>query len=150
EAKEKYQQLIEGYVQRHWWHPIDPSSPLPSDLAPAEIFLLGGKPGDKRKPRLVADFQPCNAQLPASSTSGIAIDDVLLVIRALSPCSLFSFDAASAFYRVRLDGDRVVLLHTGLAEGSHPDFFSDRTAFGISSGPQAMEESLGWLVKNFG
>ncbi|KAF4717556.1 hypothetical protein FOZ62_018308, partial [Perkinsus olseni] len=52
EAKEKYQQLIEGYVQRHWWHPIDPSSPLPSDLAPAEIFLLGGKPGDKRKPRL--------------------------------------------------------------------------------------------------
>ncbi|KAF4727840.1 hypothetical protein FOZ62_021791, partial [Perkinsus olseni] len=112
EANEKYQQLIEGYVQRHWRHPIYPSSPLPSDLVPAEIFLLGGKPGDKRKPRLVADFQPCNAQLPPEAFRP--------VVHQVSP--LMTFDATSA-------------------EGSHPDFFSDRTACGISSGLQAMEES---------
>lgn len=101
------------------------------------------------KPRLVADFSPCNSQLPVSTTSGIAVGDVLLALRCLSPGYIIGYDCASAFYRIRLSPNRLLYMHSGMTESNDPDYVSTRLSFGLGAGPPAMEESLGWLVACF-
>ncbi|KAF4676695.1 hypothetical protein FOZ60_000566 [Perkinsus olseni] len=144
-----YENLIQGYLSRGWWRSVKAHEVRVGGLLPAEIFLLGAKPSDVRKPRLVADFSPCNSQLPVSTTSGIAVGDVLLALRCLSPAYIVGFDCASAFYRIRLSPNRLLYMHSGTTDSNDPDYVSTRLSFGLGAGPLSMEESLGWLITLF-
>ncbi|EER11034.1 hypothetical protein Pmar_PMAR004948, partial [Perkinsus marinus ATCC 50983] len=58
--------LVQEYLQKRWWLPTEGMNTKGNDLT-ANVFLLGGEEGSKRKPRLVCDFRLANASLPRVS-----------------------------------------------------------------------------------
>ncbi|KAF4655358.1 hypothetical protein FOL47_009469, partial [Perkinsus chesapeaki] len=92
------------------------------DASWLSFFLLAAKPGDVRKPRLVADFSPCNSQLPVlqSKTS------CWLSQLGFEMCESCVHRWLSAFYRIRLDVQRLLYMHSGTTDSNEPDFVSTR------------------------
>lgn len=141
ESSESFKDQISEYVSKGWWTKADRSEcETRSCGAVANVFGTQ----QKSKLRLVCDFRNFNLNYPSTTTGMPRIDYSLATLR-IQPCgNLIVGDCSSAFYRVRLT--QPVWLHCG----SCGDFLCHRLCFGLSMGPEALQESLGVLWKLFG
>ncbi|KAF4747193.1 hypothetical protein FOZ63_023986, partial [Perkinsus olseni] len=107
-----FSDLVQEYLQKRWWLSTDGMNTKGNGLT-ANVFLLGGEEGAKRKPRLVCDFRLANASLPRVSGKVPSSWETYAQILVFAPKILLVGDFTAAFYHVRLY--RVwVLLYVGL------------------------------------
>ncbi len=135
-----YGELVDKYVKPGCWYPIDKASAHSVGLPPSEVFAIGVKPGDRRKPRLVVDAVQLNINFGKPSCASAEFWTQLAVLRLLRPKVVFCTDSRLAFLKVKLKNVHMVL-HTGVGT-----FSSHSMCFGNSFGTGALAETHGLIV----
>jgi hypothetical protein len=141
EHRHSFRSQITEYEQNGWWVRA-PQSVCRDQSAgpPANVFGIV----QKDKFRLVCDLKPFNRHYPSTTTEQPHIPYSLALLRIQPGGTIIVGDCSSAFYRVRLA--RPLWLHCG-EEG---DYLCYRMAFGLSMGPEGLQQSLGVLWRLFG
>ena len=135
--RERFCAQVDEYVKYKWWTPASREEVVHHG-PPACVFAVR----QKKKLRLVIDFRARNKFFPSTAQKS-PISFALSVLRTLPVGSIFVADAASAFYRVH--ADTPAWIHCG----ELGDFLSHRVSFGMSYGPEALDNSLGVVWKLF-
>jgi hypothetical protein len=139
EQIESARSLIKEYVSAGWWTPLT-SAPTGGRMA-ANVFAV---PKGRDRIRLVCDLREYNTSFPSTVAHQPRIPFLLLNLRTIpTSCSISVGDCRAAFYKVRLA--QPLWLHCG----EFGDFDCHRMIFGLSSGPEGLEASLGLLWRLF-
>ena len=127
--------LIDDYVKNGWW-----TKATRSDCKgpPANVFGVC----QKQKLRLVCDLRNYNEGFPSTTLDQPFIPFSLSLLR-LVPGNVVIGDCRSAFYRVHLV--HPLWVHCG----DYGDFLCSRMTFGLSMGPEGLQQSLGVLWRLF-
>ena len=134
--RETQAEIISSYLERGWWKEATVEAcRVASRFAPVASFLATGS----NKPRIVVNFVPVNQLLPASSTPSTMPAHLVAALRMARPDCILVCDAASAFYKLRLERDFLWIMAAQEENGQirMRHFLSDRVVFGISCGPSS-------------
>ena len=139
--RETQAEIISSYLERGWWKEATVEAcRVASRFAPVASFLATGS----NKPRIVVNFVPVNQLLPASSTPSTMPAHLVAALRMARPDCILVCDAASAFYKLRLERDFLWIMAAQEENGQirMRHFLSDRVVFGISCGPSSLITSM--------
>lgn len=137
----EFKNQVAEYTAKGWWTKASREECIAASAGcPANVFGIA----QKSKLRLVCDLRDFNKDYPSTTTDQPLIPYSIALLRMQSGGTIIVGDCKSAFYRVRLT--KPLWLHCG-PEG---DFLCHRMAFGLSMGPEGLQQSLGVLWKVFG
>ncbi len=136
----EFRNQVAEYTAKGWWTKASREECIAASAGcPANVFGVA----QKSKLRLVCDLRDFNKDYPSTTTDQPLIPYSIALLRMQSGGTIIVGDCKSAFYRVRLT--KPLWLHCG-PEG---DFLCHRMAFGLSMGPEGLQQSLGVLWNNF-